>query len=182
MWVRRAGDLGQAPGGQGRGAVHLRPLDDRRSVGPHRRQGIRRHRLGDRAAGSEGYCQSAARYAGAGTSETRLIAASFGRIAFEAALSPVAQEAMQQLVKRYGDCPLDEAEVVVALGGDGAMLETIHRVLDRKIPVYGMNRGSVGFLMNTFSVEDLPGRLERAQEAVLHPLRMTAVTETGKLH
>ena len=62
-------------------------------------------------------------------------------------MSPVAQEAMQQLVGRYGNCPLDLAEVVVALGGDGAMLETVHRVLDRKIPVYGMNRGSVGFLI-----------------------------------
>ena len=84
---------------------------------------------------------------------------------------------MQQLVARYGNCAWDQAEVVVALGGDGAMLETIHRVLELKVPVYGMNRGSVGFLMNTFSVEDLPGRLARAQEAVLHPLRMTAVTD-----
>jgi NAD+ kinase len=111
-----------------------------------------------------------------------LIAVSADRIAFEAAMSPVAQEAMQQLVGRYGNCPMDLAEVVVALGGDGAMLETVHRVLDRKIPVYGMNRGSVGFLMNTFSVDDLPGRLERAQEAVLHPLRMTAITATGTVH
>jgi NAD+ kinase len=111
-----------------------------------------------------------------------LIAAPSGRITFEAALSPVAQEAKQQLVAMYGDCPLDRAEIVVALGGDGAMLETIHRVLDRKIPVYGMNRGSVGFLMNTFSVDDLPGRLARAQEAVLHPLRMTAVDEAGTVH
>ena len=77
-----------------------------------------------------------------------MIAVSPDRIAFEAATSPVAQEALQQLVGRYGNCPLDLAQVVVALGGDGAMLETIHRVLDRKIPVYGMNRGSVGFLMN----------------------------------
>jgi NAD+ kinase len=111
-----------------------------------------------------------------------LIAAPSGRISFEAALSPVAQEAKQQLTARYGDCPLDRAEIVVALGGDGAMLETIHRVLDRKIPVYGMNRGSVGFLMNTFSMDDLPGRLARAQEAVLHPLRMTAVDEAGTVH
>ena len=111
-----------------------------------------------------------------------MIAISPNRIAFEAATSPVAQEAMAQLIQRYGNCPLDPAEIVVALGGDGAMLETIHRVLDRKVPVYGMNRGSVGFLMNTFSVEDLPGRLARAQAAVLHPLRMTAVTVTGQVH
>ena len=62
--------------------------------------------------------------------------------------------------------------MVVALGGDGFMLETIHRVLPLHMPVYGMNCGSVGFLMNTFSEDDLPGRLARAQEAVLYPLRM----------
>ena len=87
------------------------------------------------------------------------------RIAFEAATSPVAQEAMQQLVARYGNCPLDRAKVVVALGGDGAMLETVHRVLERKVPVYGMNCGSVGFLMNTFSVDDL--RVSRGRHSAL---------------
>ena len=69
--------------------------------------------------------------------------------------------------------------MVVALGGDGFMLETIHRVLALRIPVYGMNCGSVGFLMNTFSEDDLPGRLARAQEAVLYPLRMHAVSADG---
>lgn len=108
-----------------------------------------------------------------------MIDVSPGEIAFEAATTPVAQEAMTQLVARYGNCQRDQAKVVVALGGDGAMLETIHRVLDLNLPVYGMNRGSVGFLMNPFSVDDLPGRLARAQEAVLHPLRMSAVTVTG---
>ncbi len=69
--------------------------------------------------------------------------------------------------------------MVVALGGDGFMLETIHQVLALNVPVYGMNRGSVGFLMNTYSEDDLPGRLSRAQAAELHPLRMRAVTATG---
>ena len=69
--------------------------------------------------------------------------------------------------------------MVVALGGDGFMLETIHQVLALNVPVYGMNRGSVGFLMNTYSEDDLPGRLSRAQAAELHPLRMHAVTATG---
>jgi NAD+ kinase len=68
---------------------------------------------------------------------------------------------------------------VVALGGDGFMLETIHLVLPRNIPVYGMNRGSVGFLMNAYDEEDLPARLSRAQAAELHPLRMHAVTASG---
>lgn len=102
-----------------------------------------------------------------------------GEIAFEAAPSPLAQDARARLVARYGDCPLATASIVVALGGDGSMLETIHRVLDRNTPVYGMNRGSVGFLMNTFSEDDLFGRLARAQAAVLHPLRMHAITVNG---
>ncbi len=68
---------------------------------------------------------------------------------------------------------------MVALGGDGFMLETIHEVLALNVPVYGMNRGSVGFLMNSYSEDDLPGRLSRAQAAELHPLRMHAVTVTG---
>jgi NAD+ kinase len=103
------------------------------------------------------------------------------RIAFEAAPTPIALEARARLVARYGDCSFAHAEVVVALGGDGFMLETIHRVLPRDIPVYGMNRGSVGFLMNTYSEDDLPDRLERAQAAELHPLRMSAVTITGSV-
>src|SRR4051812_17111462 len=112
-------------------------------MGSYRGEGFRRNGLGHGSAGSEGHRAGAPRHAGAGTSEARLIAVPPDRIAFEAATSPVAQEAMQQLVARYGNCPLDLAEVVVALGGDGAMLETIHRVLDRKLPVYGLNRGSV---------------------------------------
>jgi NAD+ kinase len=103
------------------------------------------------------------------------------RIAFEAAPTPIALEARARLVARYGDCAFGHAEVVVALGGDGFMLETIHRVLPRNIPVYGMNRGSVGFLMNSYSEDDLPDRLERAQAAELHPLRMSAVTITGSV-
>ena len=103
------------------------------------------------------------------------------RIAFEAAPTPIALEARARLVARYGDCAFGHAEVVVALGGDGFMLETIHRVLTRNIPVYGMNRGSVGFLMNSYSEDDLPDRLERAQAAELHPLRMSAVTVTGSV-
>jgi NAD+ kinase len=102
-----------------------------------------------------------------------------GQIAFVAAPTPIAMEARAELVARYGECPLREAVVVVALGGDGFMLETIHQMVDLNLPVYGMNRGSVGFLMNNYSEEDLPGRLSRAQAAELHPLRMHAVTATG---
>ncbi len=104
-----------------------------------------------------------------------------GEIAFEAGPTPLAAEAKVRLVARYGDCPVDQAAVVVALGGDGFMLETIHRVLARNTPVYGMNRGSVGFLMNPFSEDDLPARLSQAQAAELYPLRMHAVTRTGSV-
>lgn len=103
------------------------------------------------------------------------------QIAFVAAPTPIANEARNALIARYGECPLDRAKIVVALGGDGFMLETIHQVLVLNVPVYGMNRGSVGFLMNAYSEDDLPARLSRAQAAELHPLRMHAVTATGSV-
>jgi NAD+ kinase len=105
-----------------------------------------------------------------------------GEIAFLASPSPVAQEALRELVARYGDCPFETARVIVPLGGDGFMLETIHRVLADHPPVYGMNRGSVGFLMNSYSPDGLLDRLTRTQSAELHPLRMTAVTLSGEVH
>ncbi len=103
------------------------------------------------------------------------------RIAFAAAPTRLASESRARLVNRYGDCTFDEADVIVCLGGDGFMLETLHRLLSRSAatPVFGMNCGSVGFLMNGFAEDDVPQRLGRAQAAVLHPLRMHAVTQTG---
>ena len=102
-----------------------------------------------------------------------------GRIAFVASPTQLAGESRARLMARYGDCPLEQAALIVSLGGDGFMLETLHRLLGKNVPVYGMNCGSVGFLMNPFSEDDLPGRLARAQEAVLRPLRMRTVTATG---
>lgn len=104
-----------------------------------------------------------------------------GRIAFLAAPTEVAESARAHFVALHGDAPPEEAAVVVALGGDGFMLETQHRFLGRNLPVYGMNCGSVGFLMNAFQPEDLPARLAVAQSATLHPLRMRAVDATGTL-
>lgn len=104
-----------------------------------------------------------------------------GEIAFVASPSPIAQEARADLINRYGESSFEAARIVVALGGDGFMLETIHRVLERRVPVYGMNRGSVGFLMNSYSPDGLLDRLSRAQAAELYPLRMTAVTVTGQV-
>ena len=95
-----------------------------------------------------------------------------GRIGFLAAATEVAAAARARLVQRYGEAPPDSVAVIVALGGDGAMLETQHRLLGRNLPVYGMNCGSVGFLMNDFREDDLPRRLAVAQAAMLHPLRM----------
>lgn len=102
-----------------------------------------------------------------------------GRIAIVSSSAPLALESLAHLTARIGNCPLEDAAVVVALGGDGFMLETLHRMLGGRVPVYGMNCGSVGFLMNNFNESDLPGRLARAQAAELHPLRMRAVTRGG---
>jgi NAD+ kinase len=104
------------------------------------------------------------------------------RIAFTASDAPLAQEARQRLVARYGDTPLDRAEVVVALGGDGFMLQTLHATERMEVPVYGMNRGTVGFLMNAYAEDDLPARLAAAEEAILNPLSMTATTVAGERH
>ena len=103
------------------------------------------------------------------------------RIAFAAAPTPLANESRSRLVGRYGEIEAADAQVIVCLGGDGFLLEMLHRLLDAgaRTPVYGMNCGSVGFLMNAFSDDGLPGRLSRAQAAILHPLRMHAVTVAG---
>jgi NAD+ kinase len=100
-------------------------------------------------------------------------------IAFVAAQTGIAAAAKARLVALYGDTTPQAAEVIVALGGDGLMLECLHRVLGTDKPVYGMNCGSVGFMMNEFAEADLPGRLARAQSSILHPLRMHAITASG---
>ncbi|HKI69133.1 MAG TPA: NAD(+)/NADH kinase, partial [Verrucomicrobiae bacterium] len=82
----------------------------------------------------------------------------------------------------YGDHDIKAADAVVALGGDGLMLETLHEVLQMNIPVYGMNFGSIGFLMNSFGEEDLLDRLAQAIPTVIHPLKMTVVNQRGEVH
>ena len=101
------------------------------------------------------------------------------KICVLASPTPLAQESRERLIARYGEASFSQADVVVCLGGDGFMLETLHRTLAADVPVYGMNCGSVGFLMNAFEEDDLPARLARAQDVVLHPLRMHAVTRQG---
>lgn len=100
-------------------------------------------------------------------------------IAFIAAQTEVAEAARARLVKMYGETHPKDAAVIVVLGGDGVMLECLHKVLGTEQPVYGMNCGSVGFLMNEFLEIDLPERIARAQPSVLHPLRMHAITASG---
>src|SRR5262249_5157396 len=98
----------------------------------------------------------------------------YARIAFVASPVPEAQEARQRLAKRYGDSPLDTADVIVALGGDGLMLQTLHRLMGSSRPIYGMHRGPVGLMMNEFREDGLAERLAAAETAVIHPLVMRA--------
>ncbi|MGH6954946.1 MAG: NAD kinase [Alphaproteobacteria bacterium] len=100
-------------------------------------------------------------------------------IAFVAADAAPAQAALERLKAGYGDARPEDAEVIVALGGDGFMLETLHRFIERRVPIYGMHRGTVGFLMNEYREDRLAERLERAVPAGLHPLRMEAETLSG---
>jgi NAD+ kinase len=102
-----------------------------------------------------------------------------GNVAFVAGTWPGADDVLRDLRERYGNTSPGDAEVVVALGGDGFMIETLHRFLSFDVPVYGMNRGTVGFLMNTFADDDLLERIANAQVTTLHPLRMVAKSEDG---
>jgi NAD+ kinase len=104
------------------------------------------------------------------------------RIAFVASPIAEAQNARAGLAKRYGDAAPDEADIVVALGGDGLMLQTLHKFMTSGKPIYGMHRGTVGFLMNEFSEERLPERLAEAQQTQIHPLLMRAVDANGQRH
>lgn len=104
------------------------------------------------------------------------------RISFAASDSPLAQEAHARLAARYGNVPIEEAEVIVALGGDGFMLHTLHMTQSNPAPVYGMNRGTVGFLMNEYYEDDLLFRLAAAEEETINPLVMKATLMDGAIH
>jgi len=94
------------------------------------------------------------------------------KLHFVASDLPEAQGLLEQLRARYGDAGEKDAEIIVALGGDGFMLQTLHRFLRRGVPIYGMNLGSVGFLMNAFREDDLVSRVEAAEPTRIHPLLM----------
>jgi NAD+ kinase len=106
----------------------------------------------------------------------------YDRIAFVASAVAEAQQALAALVELYGNHDPVEADIVVALGGDGLMLQTLHRHMRTGKPIYGMHRGTVGFLMNEFSTHDLQARLAAARESVIHPLLMRATDAQGVMH
>jgi len=102
------------------------------------------------------------------------------KIAFVASESDSAQQALTELKERYESAPLESADAIVALGGDGFMLQTLHQHMAHGLPLYGMKRGTVGFLMNQYHRDDLLERINRAETAELNPLRMKAVKEDGE--
>src|SRR5882724_4017796 len=106
----------------------------------------------------------------------------YDRIAFLASSGAEAQQALAQLSDFYGNHNPADADVVVALGGDGLMLQTLHQQMRSGKPIYGMHRGTVGFLMNEFSAPDLHARLAAARESVIHPLLMRATDVHGTQH
>jgi NAD+ kinase len=103
-------------------------------------------------------------------------------IAVVASEAPAAQAALEELRARYKTVAPEQGDVIVALGGDGFMLETLHRYRERDVPFYGMHRGSVGFLMNGYGANGLEERLARAQPVAVHPLEMTATDHAGTAH
>jgi len=107
----------------------------------------------------------------------------FKNIAFLCSDKPEAKKAKKTLVKTYGNVDAADADVIVALGGDGFMLETLRKymtLIKRGLPVYGMNQGTIGFLMNNFDTENLISRLENAEAAKISPLKMTAQARGGR--
>ena len=106
----------------------------------------------------------------------------FQHIAFVAGQTPEARQAYERLGKRYGNTDPANADVIVALGGDGLMLQTLHKFMKSGKPIYGMHRGTVGFLMNEFAEEKLAERLANAHITVIHPLLMQARDAQGRMH
>jgi NAD+ kinase len=102
-------------------------------------------------------------------------------IGFRAAATPEAQAGLAALKARYDHAPPARADVIVALGGDGFMLETLHACIERPVPIYGMNLGTVGFLLNSYREEGLLERLANAVPVPLHPLRMRAQCRNGQV-
>jgi NAD+ kinase len=103
------------------------------------------------------------------------------KIAIVASSAPEAQEALERLSERYATVSVDDADVIVALGGDGFVLQTLHQFMDKNIPVYGMNRGTLGFLLNRYDEDNLLERIAQAETFALYPLRMKARRQNGEV-
>jgi len=103
----------------------------------------------------------------------------YNKIAFISSKTEKAKKAQTDLEKKYGNTKLNEADVLVVLGGDGFMLKTLHNQLSHTIPVYGMNTGSLGFLMNEYTTDDLEKKLDDSECITISPLNMIAEKESG---
>ncbi|WP_409433780.1 NAD kinase [Litorimonas sp. RW-G-Af-16] len=109
---------------------------------------------------------------------------SFSKLAFISSAKPSAKAALKALSQRYGNHDAADADAIIAIGGDGFMLHTLRRhlpLIRRGLPVYGVNRGTIGFLMNEYSLDDLPERLAKAEPTTVHPLKMVAQAAGGEL-
>lgn len=103
------------------------------------------------------------------------------KLAFIASQTAKSQKSLNKLIKTYGQCEPEDADVIVVLGGDGFMLQCLHQFMHQSTPVFGLRRGTVGFLMNDYTVKGLPERIEQAQKTVLHPLSMKAAKVDGEV-
>lgn len=104
-----------------------------------------------------------------------------GTIHFAASDRPKAQDAFKELTKRYGNCKLEDASVIVPLGGDGTLLDSLRQHMHHETPMYGMNCGTVGFLMNAYAADDLPERIAASDPVTINPLRMIAEDRNGTI-
>lgn len=102
------------------------------------------------------------------------------KIHFHASHKPRAQKALEELKGFYGQANLDSCDVIVVLGGDGTMLRSFHKFSDTARPIFGMNLGTLGFLLNNYNINDLKERIEDANEFKIHPLKMNATDHQGK--
>lgn len=103
------------------------------------------------------------------------------KLSFLASQSHKARTALKNLTQRYGQVPTEDADVIVALGGDGFMLHCLHQMMSQDKPVFGLSRGTVGFLMNAYRDNELIERIQAAKNTVLHPLEMTAHQINGDI-
>ncbi|MCB1840601.1 MAG: NAD kinase, partial [Alphaproteobacteria bacterium] len=104
------------------------------------------------------------------------------KICFHASEKAQAQAALEEYSKKYGNTPIEDADVLVVMGGDGTMLHTLHSFITINIPIYGLNLGTLGFLLNEHRKKDLPDRIKTARPYTIHPLRMDATDKHGKIY